>query len=117
MVKSFLNDAEEWCASSGGKIVANGCGTARLMQVIQVLESRYGPGPRTERECRAVTVAEVIDVNRTSTPARAGLLNAANLMSPERAQVFEIWTAVFSMTRGSRQSPRGVATWLIPLTR
>ena len=57
MVQSFKKDSEEWCASSGGEISAKGRGTARLMQMLSGLESRYGPGPRTERECRTVTVA------------------------------------------------------------
>ena len=88
MVEQFLKDSEEWCANSGGEIIAKGRGTARLFQMIQSLEHQYGPGPRTEREIRTVTVAEAVDVKKASMPPQAGLLRAADLMCPERAAVF-----------------------------
>ena len=87
--QEFLKEAEEWCAASGGEITTTGRGTARLFQMIQTLEHKYGHGPRTERDCRTVTVAETVQMDKVSMPQQAGQLQASTLMCPERAAVFK----------------------------
>ncbi len=89
VAQRFLKDAEGFCAGSGGHVDATGRGRSRLLELIPGLGSGYGTGPQTVKQIKTVTIAQGVEVDKISVPAKAGLLRTADMMAPERAKVFK----------------------------
>ena len=87
-VQRFRDDAEEFCASSGGVIDSTGRGRGRLNSMVLSLGHRYSEAGRTMRACKTVTVAEDVIPEKISLPTRAGHLLGSDVMCRERARVF-----------------------------
>ncbi len=86
--RRLRQDAEEFCACSGGDIPVMGRGRARLNDMIQSMKSHYGPSGRVVKRCGMTTVALPVEANKVSLPDNAAHLRGADIMSPERAKVF-----------------------------
>ena len=84
----FQEDAELFCAASGGVIGSTTRGRGRLNSMVLSMGHRYSEAGRVVRASQAFTVAEEVIPAKISLPARAGHILGSSVMCEERAKVF-----------------------------